>query len=89
MRLRYGPQETMLIELAAEPWLLEPIVDVPVETQLTRMNLDMIKDSVDYAERTRYQKQYLWGGEWWYWLKQEYGRDGIWEWAKTLYTNGQ
>jgi len=89
MRLRYGPQETMLIELAAEPWLLEPIVDVPVETQLTRMNLEMIKDSVDYAERTRYQKQYLWGGEWWYWLKQEYGRDGIWEWAKTLYTTGQ
>lgn len=89
MRLRYGPQETMLIELAAEPWLLEPIVDVPVETQLTRMNLDMIKDSVDYARNTRYSKQYLWGGEWWYWLKQEHGKDDIWEWARVLYTNDQ
>lgn len=85
MRLRYGSQETMLIELAAEPWLLKPIVDVPVETQLTRMNLEMIKDNVTYAEGTRYQKQYLWGGEWWYWLAVTHNKDDIWEWAKTLY----
>ena len=85
MRLRYGSQETMLIELAAEPWLLEPIVDVPVATQLTRMDLTKIQDSVAYAQRTRYQKQYLWGGEWWYWLKVEHGLAEIWEWARTLY----
>lgn len=85
MRLRYGPQETMLIELAAEPWLLEPIVAVPVGTQFSRMDLAKIQDSVAYAERTRYQKQYLWGGEWWYWLKTEHDHDDIWEWARLLY----
>ena len=87
MRLRYGPQETMLIELAAEPWLLEPIVDVPLATQFTRMNLTKIQDSVAYAKRTRYRKQYLWGGEWWYWLKVEHGYNEIWEWARTLFTS--
>lgn len=84
MRIVYGGQETMLIELAAEPWLLEPIVDVPISVQLSRMNLSMIQESVDYARRTRYSKQYLWGAEWWYWLKEQ-GRPEIWEWGKTLY----
>lgn len=84
MRLWYGPQETMLIELAAEPWLVEPIVDVPVEVQLERMNLDTIKESLAYAEKTRFSRQYLWGGEWWFWLYQQ-GHPDIWEWARTWY----
>lgn len=84
MRLLYGAQETMLIELAAEPWLLEPIVDVPLSVQFQRMDLRKIQDSVDYAKRTRYEKQYLWGGEWWYWLQLQ-GETEIWEWAQTLY----
>lgn len=85
MRVRYGEQETMLIELAAEPWLVEPIVDVPVSVQYTRMDLEKIQDSVAYAERTRYAKQYLWGGEWWYWLATEQDDPAIWEWGKQLY----
>lgn len=85
MRLRYGAQETMLIELAAEPWLTEPITDVPVTVQLSRMDLSMIQDTVQYATRTRYEKQYLWGGEWWYWLKTKHDRPAIWDWATTLY----
>lgn len=85
MQLLYGRQETMLIELAAEPWLVEPIVDVPLSVQFSRMNLDTIQDSIEYARRTRYERQYLWGGEWWYWLKEEHDRPEIWEWAKTLY----
>lgn len=85
MQLLYGRQETMLIELAAEPWLVEPIVDVPLSVQFSRMNLEMIQDSIEYARRTRYERQYLWGGEWWYWLKEEHDRPEIWGWAKTLY----
>lgn len=84
MRILYGGQETMLIELAAEPWLLEPITDVPISVQFSRMNLEMIQENVAYAKRTRYEKQYLWGGEWWYWLRKR-GEPEIWEWAKELY----
>ncbi len=84
MQLLYGRQETMLIELAAEPWLLEPIVDVPLSVQFSRMDLEKIQDSVEYARKTRYRKQYLWGGEWWYWLHLQ-GESEIWEWGKSLY----
>lgn len=80
----YGPKPTYLIELAAEPWLLEPIVDVDLETQYSRMNLEKINEIIDYAKETRYDKQYLWGAEWWYWLLLQ-GESEIWERGKELY----
>lgn len=80
----YGSKPTYLIELAAEPWLVEPVVDVPVETQYSRMDLEKINEIIDYAEKTRYDKQYLWGAEWWYWLSLQ-GEDKIWERGKELF----
>ncbi len=84
MRIVYGDKETILIELSAEPWLLEPIVDVPLETQFTRMNLEKFEDILAYAEDTRYEQQYLWGAEWWYWLMLQ-DRPEMWERGKQLY----
>jgi hypothetical protein len=84
MELWYGEQPTILVELAAEPWLLEPIVDVPIAIQMERMNLEMIQESLDYARKTRLEEQYLWGGEWWYWLHTQ-GHSDIWEWARLFY----
>ena len=80
----YGEKPTFLIELSTEPWLIASVVDVPVEIQFTRMDLEKIEDIVKYAENTRYSHQYLWGAEWWYWLKKN-GHPEIWEWGKELY----
>lgn len=84
MRVLFGYKPTVLIELSAEPWLLEPIVKVPVETQFTRMNLEKFEDILSYAEATRYDKQYLWGAEWWYWLQLQ-GHPEMWERGKRLF----
>ncbi len=84
MALLYGEQEVMLIELSAEPWLLEPIVDVDIDTQYTRMDLDMFEDILQYAEDTHFKKQYLWGGEWWYWLNQQ-GHTEMWDRGLELF----
>jgi hypothetical protein len=83
--LVYGEKETMLIELAAEPWLLEPITEVDIEIQYTRMDIEKFEDILKYAEDTRYEKQYLWGGEWWYWLHKK-GHSEIWEKGKVLFS---
>lgn len=77
MELIYGQKPTFLIELAAEPWLLEPITDVPIEIQFTRMDLEKFEEILAYARESRYDTQYLWGGEWWYWLKQK-GHPQMW-----------
>jgi hypothetical protein len=87
MALRYGEKETMLIELSAEPWLVEPIVQVPLEVQFSRMNPEKFEDILRYAEGTHFEKQYLWGAEWWYWLTKR-GHPEFWERGKELYAGG-
>jgi hypothetical protein len=83
--LFYGEKPTVLIELSAEPWLLEPVVNVPVDIQFTRMNLQKFEDIIEYAEGTHYDTQYLWGAEWWYWLHLQ-GRSEMWERGIKLYS---
>ncbi|MCD5381295.1 MAG: beta-galactosidase [Candidatus Pacebacteria bacterium] len=84
MKALYGDKVSVLIELSAEPWLLEPIIDVPLEVQFTRMNLEKFEDILQYAEETRFDKQYLWGAEWWYWLSLQ-DQSQMWERGKKLY----
>lgn len=84
LHLVYGPKETMLIELSAEPWLLEPITDVDIETQYSRMDIEKFEEILSYARDTRYTKQYLWGAEWWYWLRER-GHTEMWERGETLF----
>jgi hypothetical protein len=84
MELLHGDKPTYLIELSAEPWLLEPIVDVPLEVQFTRMNLEKFEEILTYAEETHFERQYLWGGEWWYWLHLQ-GESAMWERGKRLF----
>lgn len=86
LELMYGDKETMLIELAAEPWLIEPIPDVPIDVQLTRMDLEKFQTIVTYANDTHFEKQYLWGIEWWYWMRDREHPE-LWEYAKTLYAD--
>ena len=80
----YGEKETMLIELSLEPWLLQPIAEVPIKIQYSRMDSAKFNDIIEYAKNTRYQKQYLWGGEWWYWLKLQ-GNTEMWEKGRELF----
>jgi hypothetical protein len=84
LALIYGKKETLLIELSAEPWLIAPIATVPLETQFSRMDPEKFADILAYAKETRYQKQYLWGAEWWYWLQLK-GHPEMWEMGKELY----
>lgn len=80
----YGDKPTFLIELSAEPWLVAPIATVPIETQFSRMDVAKFEDILAYARETRYDKQYLWGAEWWYWLKLQ-NHPEMWERGKQLY----
>jgi hypothetical protein len=85
MRIAHGEKETFLIELALEPWLVDPVAEVPIPIQKTRMSLEKFDEIIAYGEKTRFEKQYLWGGEWWYWLKKQ-GDDSFWERGRALYT---
>lgn len=86
MAILHGDKDTFLIELALEPWLLEPVTEVPIETQYSRMDAQKFDEIIEYARDTRYEKQYLWGGEWWYWLDEQ-GHPEMWEKGKQLFSS--
>ncbi|MEK7390759.1 MAG: beta-galactosidase [Patescibacteria group bacterium] len=69
IELIYGKKDSLLIELSLEPWLLQPIKDTPIETSLSRMDIDKFNKIIKFAQKTGFEVQYLWGAEWWYYMK--------------------
>jgi hypothetical protein len=75
----------MCIELQTEPWASKPSHDVPLKEQAKTMNLEIFKKNIKYAKETGLDKFYLWGVEWWYWMKTTQNQPQIWNEAKTLF----
>lgn len=74
----------IVIELAAEPWLSKQIYETLPEEQLKSFDLNFFKDTIQYAKSTGFNEYYLWGAEWWYYLKVK-GHPEIWYEAKKLW----
>jgi len=49
------------------------------------MDIAKFDEIVAYARQTSFEKQYLWGAEWWYYLKEKQGHPEFWEKARRLY----
>jgi hypothetical protein len=71
-------------ELQAEPWTNSPLLDTPTHKQLDLFNEDTLRQNVRYAQATRLDPIYLWGLEWWYWLKTKQRNPALWEAAGQL-----
>ncbi|MDP2586594.1 MAG: beta-galactosidase [Candidatus Komeilibacteria bacterium] len=79
-----GSDKIYVSELQTEPWLGQPILNVSLADQYHSMDLDKFKNNVAYARKTGLSPIYLWGAEWWYWLKQQ-GDATIWNEAKKIW----
>jgi len=78
-------KKVIVVELQAEPWGPKLLYDSPLEEQQKTMNLEQFKYNIEFAKKTGMGTFYLWGGEWWYWLKSEKNRPEIWDEAKKLF----
>lgn len=87
MGLVYGKKDTLLIELSLEPWLTQSIVDTPLATQIERMPVSRMDEILTYARETKLREQYLWGAEWWYWMKATQHHPEYWDWARSVFRN--
>ena len=72
-----------VIELQAEPWASGWIADISLSEQFKTMNETRLVENVDYARQVGFHDIYLWGGEWWYWMKTQQGNEGYWNAIKT------
>ena len=48
------------------------------------MGVDKFKEMINFSSKTGFDTFYLWGVEWWYWLKLN-GHDELWLEAKKLF----
>ncbi len=76
-------------ELQAEPWGPKLIYDLPLEEQEKSMSLGQFRENIEYAEKVGFPEVYLWGAEWWYWLKTKHDKPEFWEEAKTIINNSR
>lgn len=79
-----GSAKIYVSEMQAEPWLGQPVVNVSLPDQYHSMDLNKFKNNLAYARKTGLSPIYLWGAEWWYWLKQQ-GDASIWDEAKKIW----
>ncbi len=78
-------KEVINVELQAEPWGPKLLYDLTLPEQDKTMNLERFKNVISYAGRTGLSEFYLWGAEWWYWLKDVQNQPAIWEEAQSLF----
>lgn len=80
--------EIIVSELQAEPWVKSTIATTPLEEQFISMDANRFWKNVEYAQRIGFSETYLWGVEWWYWLKEKHNDESMWNAGKELYLQG-
>jgi hypothetical protein len=77
------PTNVFVSEMQAEPWFTtEDALSSPLSEQRKTMDLDRLSRNFDYATRLGFSRAYLWGVEWWYWMKEKNGDNIYWERVK-------
>jgi len=72
------------VELQTEPWAANQLYDGGNSDAKT-MTLDQFRQNIKFAQSTGFDTIYLWGNEWWYWMKEVHGQPEFWEEAKKLW----
>lgn len=77
--------EVIVTELQMEPWTFDKrMIDMTREEREQSFNLARFNANISYFRRTGFNESYLWGAEYWYWLKIQ-GDPELWDAAKKLW----
>ncbi|MDO8669746.1 MAG: hypothetical protein Q7K65_05695 [Candidatus Buchananbacteria bacterium] len=74
-------------ELQTEAWHTaeKDLAQMTAEETAKSMDLKQFKKNVAFAQRAGFDEIYLWGAEWWYFLKVKQDHDEIWNEAKKIW----
>lgn len=73
------------VELQAEPWGPSLLYESSLGEQKKTMNPALFKENIEFARRTGLDTFYLWGAEWWYWLKEKHNDSAMWQEARLIF----
>ncbi|MBI2596505.1 beta-galactosidase [Candidatus Daviesbacteria bacterium] len=80
-----GNAKTIISELQAEPWASKNnLVQTPLDEQIRTVPVKAFKENFEFARQTGMDSIYLWGVEWWYFMKT-HGYPQYWEYAKDIF----
>ena len=72
-------------ELQAEPWFLNgSAMNNTLAQQRQTFDINRFKKNISYAEHLGASRAYLWGVEWWYWMKVKQNDPTYWNYAKEV-----
>ena len=71
-------------ELQAEPWAANQLYDGG-DGDAKTMDIEQFKDNIEFAKNTGLDTFYLWGSEWWYWMKVKHNQPQFWEEARNTF----
>jgi ubiquitin-protein ligase len=80
-----GQENAIVIELQAEPWIAGWTTSQSLEKQFESMNAQKLQENVQFAKEVGFPEIYLWGAEWWYWLKTKHNHPELWETARAIF----
>lgn len=84
----FGIKRVIVAELQAEAWHVEgkSLPQMSLAEQLKSMDAKQLGKNISFARRAGFDEAYLWGAEWWHYLKVKKNHDGLWEEARTLWS---
>ena len=86
IKFLFNTKRIIGIEIQAEPWGDKPVMQMTNEDKDKSMSFEKFKENIEYAKNTGFDELYLWGVEWWYWMKKN-GDNSYWNQAKQLFEN--
>ncbi len=79
-------KDVICVECQVEPWCPHHLTsNCSLAEQQKTMNLEQFRKNIEFFKNTGLKEFYLWGGEWWYWMKEKQGQSEIWNEAKKLF----
>ncbi len=78
-------KKVIVVELQAEPWGPRLLYESPIEEQEKTMDPERFKKMINFAKKTGFDEFYLWGAEWWFWMKEKQTKPEIWNEVKNLF----
>lgn len=77
--------KVVISELQAEPWLPPSPHDLTIEQKYQLFNREDLQRHVQFARKTGADEIYLWGPEWWFFLKNG-GESRLWDTGKQIFS---
>ena len=78
-----SPENFYIAELQGEPWFTNGDArSTSIQIQEQTMNPERLKKHLEFASHIHSPRAYLWGVEWWYWMREKQNDSRYWDLVK-------